>query len=383
MNSKFSISGSPSTKSSCWKGPLDEATLVSQLNALLNSLHIPIPLVSPTDLTPRLLIAILESLIGMRIPVIERQDNSQVSKVQNMKVFLGVLETDILQEDVGLSQLDPRRLANGEWEEVVVVAKLLCWIGWRTELIKKDSPTELSSGPYTHNTPEIHPANSASSNIDPTEFPGSTAQDLSPDSQLDLDAASVFQSRSTTWGTSPSHRDISPFINHLLDDESCTTFETDDYPLLQPPFQLGTLNIGESTETDCTLSSIQDVLRSLPQSPELDRHGTPHCIHEVQAPSFLLSHDDILPSTPPRTSSPGAYWCPEHSTDSCTCDLSISPIQIPPVRYGGYIEAVDEDTEIASFEFGRSMSRSSAFTNTTTSRVLCHMVLKCKITDFS
>src|SRR6266540_3894596 len=135
MNSKFINSGSPS-KFPHWKGHIDETTLVSQLNALLNSLHIPIPLESPTDLTPRLLVAILESLIGMRIPVIERQDNSQVSKVQNMKVFLGVLETDILQEDVGLSQLGPRRLANGEWEEVVVVAKLLCWIGWRMKLIK-------------------------------------------------------------------------------------------------------------------------------------------------------------------------------------------------------------------------------------------------------
>lgn len=369
-----STSGPPSN-SSTWKEPLDETTLMSQLNALLDSLHIPIPLVSPTDLTPRLLIAILESLIGMRIPVIERQDNTQVSKVQNMKVFLGVLETDILQEDVGLSQLDPRRLANGEWEEVVVVARLLCWIGWRMELIPKDkarSPAKPSSRLNVHKTPERHPVtNSAASYLDPAKFPRSAPtahpQRLSPKSQLELDAASVFQSRSTTWDTSSSHRDISPFTNHLLDDESCTTFETDDYPLLQPPFQLDTLH---NEETDSTLSSIQDILGSLPQFPELDRHETPHCIHEVQAPSFLLSHDDILPSTPPRTSSPGANWCPEHSTDACTCDLSISPIQVPPVRYGGYIEAVDEDTEIASFEFDRSMSRSSGFTNTTTSRVL-------------
>jgi hypothetical protein len=126
--------------------PLDEPTLVSQLNALLTSLRIPIPLISPTDLTPRLLIAILESILGMRIPVIERQDDSHLSKVQNMKIFLGVLETDILQVDVGLSLLDPRRLACGEREEVTFVAELLCWIGRRMKLIKHkkiNSPADV------------------------------------------------------------------------------------------------------------------------------------------------------------------------------------------------------------------------------------------------
>ncbi|KAF8329915.1 hypothetical protein F5887DRAFT_105365 [Amanita rubescens] len=84
------------------------------------------------DLTPSLLIAILESLLGSRIPF---DDNAgmispgDIKKVQDMKIFLGVLEHDILGMDVGLSDVDPRRLARGEWEDVVYVAEILCWIG--------------------------------------------------------------------------------------------------------------------------------------------------------------------------------------------------------------------------------------------------------------
>ncbi len=115
--------------------------LVEQLNDLLQILNInlSIPIESPMDLTPSLLIAILESLLGSRIPfdgnagMISpgRKGGSvgDVKKVQDMKIFLGVLEHDILGMDVGLSDVDPRRLARGEWEDVVYVAEILCWIG--------------------------------------------------------------------------------------------------------------------------------------------------------------------------------------------------------------------------------------------------------------
>ena len=35
------------------------------------------------------------------------------AKIQAMKIFLGVLETDVVNEDIGLSDIDPRRLAAG------------------------------------------------------------------------------------------------------------------------------------------------------------------------------------------------------------------------------------------------------------------------------
>ena len=320
---------------------LDIPILVTQLNALLTSLRIPIPLISPTDLTPSLLVAILESLMGMRIPVIERGSSSQVSKVQNMKIFLGVLETDFLQMDVGLSQIDPRRLANGELEEVCFIAELLCWIGRRMKLIKKKKKS----------TPP-------SSSLSQCDVPP-RSQPLSPKSQLDIDAASIFQTGSTTTeSTRPLHQNMSTFTSRLLDNESSTSSITTDHPLLLAPFQSDSHHLShmdEKEEEGDALSLISDIPSASPEPHERD---PPRCIHEVPSPLSCFAHYGS-PSTPPRASfSPeGQRCCPEHSTASCSYDLSgVSPIRSPPVRYGGHIELIDEETEIASFELSRSMS---------------------------
>ncbi|KAK0445801.1 hypothetical protein EV421DRAFT_2080179 [Armillaria borealis] len=56
-----------------------------------------------------------------------------------MKIFLGVLETDILKnDDLGLSGVDPRKLAAGEYAEVTFVAEALCWVGQQAELIRAE-----------------------------------------------------------------------------------------------------------------------------------------------------------------------------------------------------------------------------------------------------
>ncbi|KAG5644818.1 hypothetical protein DXG03_007640 [Asterophora parasitica] len=93
-------------------------SLVKQLNDLLKALCIPIPLQAPSELTPSLLIAILESLLSTRISQDTFSQNRESLNIQNTKIFLGVLETDVLKMDVGLSNLDPRKLARGELEEV-------------------------------------------------------------------------------------------------------------------------------------------------------------------------------------------------------------------------------------------------------------------------
>ncbi|PBK59735.1 hypothetical protein ARMSODRAFT_772329 [Armillaria solidipes] len=56
-----------------------------------------------------------------------------------MKIFLGVLETDILKNsDIGLSGVDPRKLAAGEYAEVSLVAEALCWVGQQAGLIRTE-----------------------------------------------------------------------------------------------------------------------------------------------------------------------------------------------------------------------------------------------------
>lgn len=126
--------------------------LTNQLNQLLSSLHIDLPngIQSPSDLTPSLLLAILESLLSTRLPISPnlRRSKDHESK---MKIFLGVLGTDILKSDnMGISTVDPRRLARGEWAEVVHVAEVLCWIGRTLGHIQDDS--ERGTSPATTTT---------------------------------------------------------------------------------------------------------------------------------------------------------------------------------------------------------------------------------------
>ncbi|KAK0187633.1 hypothetical protein F5146DRAFT_1206582 [Armillaria mellea] len=140
--------------------------LVSDLNELLTVLRIPIPIQSPTDLTPSLLLAILECFLSSRLPLSPGIRQAAVSKsparraearnarVQCVKIFLGVLETDILKsDDMGLSGVDPRKLAAGEYAEVTLVAEALCWVGRQAGLIrtKRDahSPSTMTATTLT------------------------------------------------------------------------------------------------------------------------------------------------------------------------------------------------------------------------------------------
>ncbi|KAJ6542195.1 hypothetical protein DFH09DRAFT_1174257 [Mycena vulgaris] len=115
--------------------------LITQLNQLLTSLDIPITVQSHVELTPLLLVGILESLLSSRLPMSEEDraalSTSRTAKVHCMKIFLGMLQGDLLQQDVGLSNVDPRRLASGAGEETIFVGRLLCWYGRRKGLIAR------------------------------------------------------------------------------------------------------------------------------------------------------------------------------------------------------------------------------------------------------
>lgn len=119
-------------------------SLVYELNALLRSLHFSTRdhdlLSSPTDLSPPLLLAILSALL----PSLSLSLSSFQDDVQAMKMFLGVLETDVLgttthnqdgdgdeeqQREVSVCYVDPRRLTRGGKEECEYVGSVLVWLG--------------------------------------------------------------------------------------------------------------------------------------------------------------------------------------------------------------------------------------------------------------
>ncbi|KAH8828186.1 hypothetical protein DL96DRAFT_1602129 [Flagelloscypha sp. PMI_526] len=141
--------------------------LVRSLNALLVALHIPIPLTSPTDLTPSLLLAIASSLLRTRIvpPQATLESESEHERqLQTTKLFLGVLQTDMLSpylsfseiKRTGVMRLDPGRVVQGRWHELVFLGKMVCWVARRRKvLVDSDitlpdnviSDTELTATP--------------------------------------------------------------------------------------------------------------------------------------------------------------------------------------------------------------------------------------------
>ncbi|CAA7259395.1 unnamed protein product [Cyclocybe aegerita] len=389
------------------KPSLDSSTLVEQLNTLLTSLNVPIPLISPTDLTPSLLIAILESILGMRIPLIERSGSpspelnhartphastsnsisaststpgstSRTAKVQNMKVFLGVLETDIIKRDVGLSELDPRRLADGEWDEVLFVAELLCWIGRRMGYIPKTRGRngEHSRMDESAYIPRRRQADSAATPRAEPRTPSPTHRrapqrrppvPLSPKSQLDLDAESLFHPSSSATGTIPysttttttttttngrhswSQPTLSPFLRPSSREESITSIHDPNGSHLDDNHN-PTNNY--DTEDDEILSSVSDVLGNLSPFKQLnDERCTPSL-----NPNCILNRNPSHTRYLSRKNSVPESFVPLE--DSFRLSANQSPNT--SVRFTGYIEPVDEDEEVASFELSRSISSTAS-----------------------
>lgn len=277
----------------------DASGLIDELNELLRALSLPIALETPIDLTPSLLLAILECILQSRLPISQAVRAARDRRVDTMKIFLGVLEGDIIKSDVGLSEIDPRKLAAGEWDEVVYVGQLLCWLGKKRGLIR-DSKQKQSSPSYGL----------------------SRSHEALPDLPL------------------PHLRALSPSTRTTATSSPHTTFS-----LHSPP--------GESMTTVASGPS------SLERTPSLETEP-PRCIHEIdEPPSFTLG-------TPANESHLGdRFRAPAEPIDPptfCRCPPGPSASSSrtrTPVRYDGWIERADEESELASYEASRSPPRST------------------------
>ena len=101
-------------------------SLLERGNGLLKELDIPIALHSLHEITPTLLVAILESLQRERLPLrpAARESKTRHGRLEAMKVFLGVLGDDMLGIDLA-GTVDPRVLAEGGEDEVGMVCEAL------------------------------------------------------------------------------------------------------------------------------------------------------------------------------------------------------------------------------------------------------------------
>ncbi|KAH8104746.1 hypothetical protein BXZ70DRAFT_613062 [Cristinia sonorae] len=290
--------------------PVDIDELVATLNDLLANLHIPIPIDTPLDLTPSLLLGILESILESRLPIASaiRKSRDPRSKVQAMKIFIGVLENDVLGEDVGLADVDPRKLAEGEWDEVVFVGELLCWLGKKYGIIPVADSNARASGSRHMDEHRVASRSQTSS--------------------VDVKARTRARSPSPTT-------------------HSTATITT-----------RGSLNSALSMMPSAPPQSDTTVLSAHPESPSLsvldlfDSLEQTKCIHQIDDP-FLNSvsvDSDTDPDISTRSqSAPSFCHCPSDEDEVMTG----RSLNATPVRYTGWINEVDEELEIRSFEQSR------------------------------
>ena len=295
--------------------------LINHLNDLLDRLGLPFILDTPLELTPSLLLAILESLLQSRLPVSPsiRESRSDAAKVQAMKIFLGVLEADIVKEDIGLSEIDPRRLAAGEWEEVVFVAKLLCWLGKQMGLL-------------------------------PSKHTSSTRSPRRPRSTVSGSTGSTGSFNELPRKTSPSTRSTvtDSITSSLSFDKDCQESDT-------------TVHSMRSEPTETRRPEDERLLT------RMDQRHPPQCIHEIEDPSFIAQRDDddLLRAEYDSLSRDtddtidGYRDCSQDERTNSTFyskDGSSST-----VRLDGYIQEVDAGVELRTFEARKAKKRLPAF----------------------
>ncbi|KAF7968947.1 hypothetical protein HWV62_28785 [Athelia sp. TMB] len=280
-----------------------DSALIISLNNLLAAIRLPITVESPLDLIPSLLLAILESILEHRLPITPaiRESRSPSDKVQAMKVFLGVLETDVLEMDVGLSEVDPRNLAAGEWDEVVFAGELLCWLGKQRGLLPPETVETLRDVEDSSVIPRMR---------------GRRAGGVSP------------STRSTV--TNSAHTDLSMHAPSVQSDTTVTSASAsssfDDDPFT----------------ADSTITH------------------RPGCIHELNSISIMLPDDGsfIELGDSENLTTQSESFCNCHEENLATDKKS------PPVRYTGWIDTIDITEELETFEASRRMQNQTSFSQT-------------------
>ena len=239
-----------------------ESALVSMLNTLLAQLQLTITLQNPHDLIPSILLAILESILKSRLPISAdvRESRSPSDKIQAMKVFLGVLENDVLQMDVGLSQVDPRKLAVGEWDEVVFVGELLCWLGKQRGLLPPETVEILRDVEDSSVVPKLRSAHiRAQSPSTHSTVTNSANTDLSIRSANNNSDTTIVTGSYSSGGSPPVASPRQPRCIHELEEHSLISID-DAFDLDQTASVTGV----DESFCDCSTKKSASPLQHIP-----------------------------------------------------------------------------------------------------------------------
>ena len=283
--------------------------LTVTLNALLKGLNLPFILESPLDLTPWMLLAILECILESRLPLSKeiRESRGDLDKVQAMKIFLGVLETDVIKMDVGLSDVDPRALARGEERETVFIGELLCWLGQKSGILllgfKEGNIARLTKE-------EVRVAEASAGEIDEDD---------------DDEDEDVFgKARDNTISSTSSHHQVrtaTPSARSSLTDSVHTALSMVNAS--HPETDTSVMTMSFSDDRTVTPPATPRVFSRQP-SPN-PTHPSPRFIHPVEIPETRISGGN----------------------DISYCDCSLK--QEISIQHTGWIQTVDHEEEVRNF----------------------------------
>ncbi|KIJ64668.1 hypothetical protein HYDPIDRAFT_40400 [Hydnomerulius pinastri MD-312] len=381
-------------------------SLIPSLNTLLASLDLPFSLDTPTDLTPSLLLAILESLINARLPIPNavRASRTPEAKTRAMLVLLGVLECDVLRggteheqsmdhsqldmataggvsvdgwaNEIGLGEVDPERLADGGWEETIFVGELMCWLARRRGILP---PLRRHSRSFS-NTRSIYASHHSYG-------------DDTVDDTADFSTSLLLRPSPAQRHTPQLDQDFST-LSHITD--------IPRHPLVHSPEP--SLSLSHSNTTDLSIrarsvSSHTSVGSASDHTvhpydrddgsdhEQQDGEGAqgydhppifrPMCIHELEDPSYIRalagpsssSFGSLAPSNPPDDDTHRREDMTDLDNEDCPDDTEDPLCYVPPtptprrVRLSGWIEEVDTGLELSRFAASKSMRRSQSVSN--------------------
>lgn len=361
----------------------DTKRLVRLLNDLLHNLRIPLTLDTPLDLTPFLLLGILESILRTRLPISNeiRDSRDPLSKVQAMKVFLGVLENDVLREDVGLSDVDPRKLAAGAWDEVVFIGELLCWIGKKEGVIPLDDlPTP---SPSRERKSEMESAKIATKN----DVRSSVASPSTQCTSTTRDSTSTYTALSLQPPPPESDTTIhtnvhlhSPQLSELsiLQDTGMRSFRDHGARSASRSRILSQSPTATSAVSRTSrIHSRRGPADGVPEEPSFIMNPVGHSTIQIHSDNESSDYDSspdigVLVESEEETGSEADSNSDAESSAFCHCDTDLmTPTKLrAPVRYDGYIHELDDEEEVHSFEASRreSIRRRAASTQADRSR---------------
>lgn len=295
-------------------------------------------------------------------------------------MLLGVLECDILRgsgctnelqdeeahedvnvsvegwgADVGLGEVDPERLADGGWDEVVFIGELLCWLSRRRGILPP-----LAGSPLQH---DFH-----------CQFHANDGNDLSEDltSSLLHRPSSIY---ARADNSSVSHVTDVPRHPALHSPEASTsgTTATDLSLHIRSLSSRTSFNDFHSPE-DASVLSESTVHTHLYRDDLSHDHDPPpvfhpRCIHELEEPSFMLGQA-ISPSDSPQRlrnlsyttyrPRPSNHANVDHTPQNTSLSVKPPIHSSRLVRLTGWIDEVDTQVELEQFEASRAQASSGS-----------------------